>query len=636
MNSRPVFSGLAGVYGLELIPTNMIQRVEVLRCGGSALFGGNAIAGTVNIITQDPVTNGFSVDMRNGAIGLNNEYNTSPANDFMISANGSMVTEDRRAGMYLYGLSRSRDSFDENGDGFTEMVDMKNLTFGLSGFLKPSTRTKLMLDLYRIEESRRGGNMLDYLPHEADIAEMVDHSILGANMSLDFFTNMEKLDKLMIYAAGQMVDRASYYGAQQDPDGYGATRDFTSSIGSQYNWNVSEVSSLILGVDNNNNQIEDTKLGSNGNANTLIVDQFVNTLGAFTQYDLKWDKTKISLGLRHDNYLIRDQQKDNYESQPDVTGSVLAPRATFLWDILPTIQYRISYAKGYRAPQIFDEDLHIEASASKRIIHTNTSNLTQETSHSISSSFNLINNIGGVMTEFLAEGFYTKLIDPFAYEYHSADSNYTFVQTRKNAEAGAFVAGVNLEFNAAFQNHVTISAGITFQKSEYEEPQLWGENETSASRAFMRSPSQYGYLNLNWQLSKKFTAALTSTYTGSMYVPHLGLAPITNEEAEFVQNGQWEQIEGSRQDEISAMANGDVIAGERLEKSEQFLIFGARLAYDFELSEETKLQVYGGIQNIFDQSQRYHDSGQYRDAGYIYGPCKPRTVTLGVKIGNLF
>ena len=52
INSRPIFSGLAGVYGLELIPSNMIQRVEVIRGGGSALYGSNAIAGTINLILK--------------------------------------------------------------------------------------------------------------------------------------------------------------------------------------------------------------------------------------------------------------------------------------------------------------------------------------------------------------------------------------------------------------------------------------------------------------------------------------------------------------------------------------------------------------------------------------------------------
>ena len=53
IDSRPIFSALAGVYGLEQIPANMIERVEVVRGGGSALFGSSAIAGTINIITRN-------------------------------------------------------------------------------------------------------------------------------------------------------------------------------------------------------------------------------------------------------------------------------------------------------------------------------------------------------------------------------------------------------------------------------------------------------------------------------------------------------------------------------------------------------------------------------------------------------
>ena len=43
VDSHPVFSSLTGVYGLEQIPANMIERVEVLRGGGSALYGSSAI-----------------------------------------------------------------------------------------------------------------------------------------------------------------------------------------------------------------------------------------------------------------------------------------------------------------------------------------------------------------------------------------------------------------------------------------------------------------------------------------------------------------------------------------------------------------------------------------------------------------
>ena len=51
IDNRPIFSALNGVYGLEQLPSSMLARVEVVRGGGSSLYGSNAIAGTINIIT---------------------------------------------------------------------------------------------------------------------------------------------------------------------------------------------------------------------------------------------------------------------------------------------------------------------------------------------------------------------------------------------------------------------------------------------------------------------------------------------------------------------------------------------------------------------------------------------------------
>jgi outer membrane receptor for ferrienterochelin and colicins len=61
MDSRPIFSSLASVYGLEQVPAGMVDRVEIIRGGGSALYGANAIAGVVNIITKEPTRNFVNV-----------------------------------------------------------------------------------------------------------------------------------------------------------------------------------------------------------------------------------------------------------------------------------------------------------------------------------------------------------------------------------------------------------------------------------------------------------------------------------------------------------------------------------------------------------------------------------------------
>lgn len=97
IDSRPIFSSLAGVYGLEQIPANMIERVEVVRGGGSALFGSSAIAGTVNIITKEPVCNlgSFSHTISN--------FDSSGSFDNNTALNLSLVSSDNKMGAYVYG-----------------------------------------------------------------------------------------------------------------------------------------------------------------------------------------------------------------------------------------------------------------------------------------------------------------------------------------------------------------------------------------------------------------------------------------------------------------------------------------------------------------------------------------------------
>ena len=116
IDSRPIFSSLAGVYGLEQIPANMIERVEVVRGGGSALFGSSAIAGTVNIITKEPVRNSgsFSHTISN--------FDGSGSFDNNTALNLSLVSSDNKMGAYVYGQNRHRSAWDSNGDGFSEFL----------------------------------------------------------------------------------------------------------------------------------------------------------------------------------------------------------------------------------------------------------------------------------------------------------------------------------------------------------------------------------------------------------------------------------------------------------------------------------------------------------------------------------
>ena len=75
--------------------------------------------------------------------------------------------------------------------------------------------------------------MFDYLPHEADIAEQVEHKINNLSLTFDQYFPNRPDDVLSVYASGQTVARGSYYGAEQNPDAYGFSEDLSTIIGAK-------------------------------------------------------------------------------------------------------------------------------------------------------------------------------------------------------------------------------------------------------------------------------------------------------------------------------------------------------------------------------------------------------------------
>lgn len=55
INGQPMYSGLAGVYGLQQMSTVDIDKIEVVKGAGSALYGSGAVAGAINIVTKSLV-----------------------------------------------------------------------------------------------------------------------------------------------------------------------------------------------------------------------------------------------------------------------------------------------------------------------------------------------------------------------------------------------------------------------------------------------------------------------------------------------------------------------------------------------------------------------------------------------------
>ncbi len=528
LDSRPIFSALSGVYGIEQIPASMIERVEVMRGGGSALFGSSAIAGTINIITKEPIRNSGMLSHTITGIGDGDAFDNSTA------LNASLVTDDQRAGLYIFGQNRHRSAYDHDGDGYSEIPKIHGQTVGFRSFLKTTTYSKLTFEYHHMEEFRRGGDMLSRPPHEANVAEQTEHSINGGGMKFDYFSPDEK-HRFNVFASAQHINRDSYYGGGQDPNAYGNTTDL--NIGS-----------------------------------------------AFVQNEWKNDRWGFLLGGRFDKHNLIDHL-------------IFSPRANLRFNPNKDINLRLSYSSGFRAPQAFDEDLHVENVGGKVAMIELADNLKEERSQSLSASADVYRRFGAFQINFLIEGFYTKLSDVFALTDGEVVDG-VLIRTRHNAP-GARVMGLTLEGKMAYLNKFQIQAGVTLQQSHYSEPHTWNK-DAPAVKKMMRTPNTYGYFTATYTPIKPLSIALSGTYTGSMLVPH-------------------EPVPGFLENPITV-------------NTKDFFDIGLKAAYDFKLYKSMNLQINAGIQNIFNAYQDDFDKGADRDSGYIYGPSLPRSFFVGVKI----
>ncbi len=573
MDSRPVFSSMASVYGLEQVPSAMIDRIEVVRGGGSAMYGANAIAGVVNVITKEPVRN--FVNLANTSM-----VNEHGAYDIHTDLNGSVLSENRKIGAYLFATHRTRSAYDRDQDGFSEVPQLRATTAGARVFFKTSAYSKITAEYHHTTDYRRGGNNLDREPHQADIAEQLRHNIDAGSLAFDWFSEDNK-HFFSAYTALQHIGRESYFGTGRDTAAYGRSKDMTSIIGSQYRFSYpcGRVNGdLSVGAEYTYNGLHDRMIGYNRD-----IKQDVHVVGVYAQNEWKNEIWSVLIGAR--------LEKHNMLAKP-----VCTPRATVRYTPVTGLVLRAGYSSGYRAPQAYDEDLHVAAVGGNVSLISLDADLRPEYSHSATLSADWYRQFGKWELNLTAEGFYTHLQDVFFLREDGHDAIGNLLFTRTNAP-GAWVGGLNVEGKLNYGTLFTLQMGYTFQHSRYTEAQQWSASVAPQKR-MLHTPDNYGYVLVDIQPVHDFTISVNGKATGSMLVPHL--AGYIAQDEETVAPAFWD--------------------------------LGIRLAYDIHLYKHYCLEISAGVKNVLDQFQKDIDQGENRDASYIYGPTQPRTYFVGISL----
>ena len=256
-------------------------------------------------------------------------------------------------------------------------------------------------------------------PFEAFITEQVEHYINGGSLKYDHFLNGVPTGYRCIaratHGTKQLLRRGDPYdsnvpvitpGMSQEQideindaiennnlrtSAYGRTTELTYQIGGHYMHALEHLlfmpSELLVGA-----EFMGSDLSDKSGYRVAPIEQQANTLGGFLQNEWKTDRWGILLGGRLDKHNLMDH-------------AIFSPRLNLRFNPNTDTNIRLTYSEGFRAPQLFDEDLHVDIAGGEQIVRVLSDDLREERSHSLSGSIDFYHQIGNTQFNVLGELF---------------------------------------------------------------------------------------------------------------------------------------------------------------------------------------------------------------------------------------
>jgi len=609
IDGQPIYSGLAGVYGLQQVPTANIERIEVVKGAGSALYGSSAIAGVINIITKRPTAEPM--------VRVTTSLGSHNTNDYTVSAS----TRAERMDVMVTAQKSTGDEIDEDKDEAraTDRVKTDNVSTGVRvNWYELFGEDQLTFTGRTINEQRQGGELATWgnpfaagaehiktaryeagigykrtFSHGGELAANLGYCHHDRNATNDSFLG----DYEGIHGEVPPVNEMEPYLAEEalyvvDVNySHPLVRKHRLLGGVQYSRNKLEETGMYVSVDHEDlNNIKKKRSESEKSADEV---------GVYLQGEFAlMDNLELVAGARFDSH----SSEDNFAGSGKVAAvgrrkleydeQAFNPRLAVMVKPSSALTIRASAGTGFRVPYGFSEDLHL-CSGSPRV--NKPAGLDPEKSVSL--------NLGA---DYIAERymlsanlFRTNLTDKIGFaDASEASAKLGYTYEWENI-GDAYTQGIELGSSVLLMRDLELDLNLTYTDAQYEDERAdWVEAHAGKyaadSKYIPRVPNVTGGVKLGYTPGNWY-AVLDASYTGSMYIDYC------------------------EEEEVTA-------PNSKIKHTDGFFVVNPRLSRSF---PEQGLTAFVGARNALDYMQ---DEKHPDDAAFMYAPYTGRIVYGGVEV----
>lgn len=349
MDGQPLNDGYNSSVNLANIPTENIDRIEVIKGPASALYGSNAMGGVINIITKDKARQETTVRLGIGGLGTNSQS---------IYTSGS-------TGKLDYFITAQRSAIDGYESNDQYKTDKSKTRQGDNGIKRELYNGKLV---YHLDEDSKlslsgGSNDFKYfyelVPDRGETNE--------DSWGLNYENKLNSTSSLKVSYGEKKQD--SWYVSGTT---YSTTPSKTTNAEVQYNFKLGDKDSFTVGYSRRAEQADSfgKKLTNPRNLGSVTATGD-NNIGGQTETDSFYiqderklnDKTTLYLGGRYDDWRFYDgytygyntgTKKYDTKQTPESKANSFSPKVGVVHKLNDQMTLRSSMGKAFRAPNIYE------------------------------------------------------------------------------------------------------------------------------------------------------------------------------------------------------------------------------------------------------------------------------------------